>query len=447
MIQAFLNVFRVPELRQKIYTTLALLVVYRLGFHIPVPGVNYAEIEAATQNQNFIFGVMNTLSGAALGQSMIFALGVMPYISSSIIFSLLVKVVPSLEALQKEGQSGQRKINQYTRWTTVPICIVQSFFVIYSMLLPAARQNNLIDASLVNGGTSEFMYVLCLVLTFTAGCLFIMWLGEQITEHGIGNGISLIIMGGIIAGVPAQYQVLTDSLEPAERFQSLVMMGVLYLVIVIGIVFVTKGQRRIPITHAKHVKGQRTGGGQQRSYLPLRVNQANVMPIIFASALWIAPIALANVPGLGWMESTFQWGSFWWVIGYCALIIFFSYFWTALMFQPNEIANNLKEYGGFVPGLRPGKRTADELERIMVRITLVGATFLCVISLLPSLVSTRFQNIPPSLANFLGGTSVLIVVGVALDLVDKVNAQLLMRNYEGFMNNSSSASWAKQKGK
>jgi len=227
------------------------------------------------------------------------------------------------------------------------------------------------------------------------------------------------------------------------------MMGVLYLVIVLGIVFVTKGQRRIPITHAKHVKGQRaaSAGGQQRSYLPLRVNQANVMPIIFASALWIAPIALANVPGLGWMESTFQWGSFWWVIGYCALIIFFSYFWTALMFQPNEIANNLKEYGGFVPGLRPGKRTADELERIMVRITLVGATFLCVISLLPSLVSNRFQNIPPSLANFLGGTSVLIVVGVALDLVDKVNAQLLMRNYEGFMNNSSSASWAKKKGK
>lgn len=446
MNQAFLNVFRVPELRQKIYTTISLLVVYRLGFHIPVPGVDYAQIEAVTQNQNFIFGVMNTLSGAALGQSMIFALGVMPYISSSIIFSLLVKVVPSMEALQKEGQAGQRKINQYTRWATVPICIVQSFFVIYSMLLPTARQNNLIEASLVNGGPREFMYVLCLVLTFTAGTLFIMWVGEQITEHGIGNGISLIIMGGIIAGVPAQYQMLTDALEPGERFQSLVLMGVLYITIVIGIVFVTKGQRRIPITHAKHVKG-RMAQGQQRSYLPLRVNQANVMPIIFASALWIAPIALASVPGLGWMETTFRWGSFWWVVGYCGLIIFFSYFWTALMFQPNEIANNLKEYGGFVPGLRPGKRTADELERIMVRITLVGATFLCVISLLPSLVSERFQNIPASLANFLGGTSVLIVVGVALDLVDKVNAQLLMRNYEGFMNSSTSANWAKGKRK
>lgn len=437
-----MNIFRVPELRKKLYITIGLLVAYRVGFHVPIPGVNLDRIGDLTQNQNFIFGVMNTLSGGAIGSLYLFALGVMPYISSSIIFSLLVKVVPALEALQKEGQTGMKKINQYTRWATVPICIVQSLFVIEGMIIPAAREQGFISASLVSGGATQFFYVIALVIAFTAGTLFIMWLGEQITEHGVGNGVSLIIMGGIVSAVPAQYELLTDALDPAERFQTLVWMGVMYFAIVIGIVFVTKGQRRIPITHAKHVKGRRVYG-QQRSYLPLKVNQANVMPIIFASALWIAPIALAKVPGLGWMEHTFRWGSFWWMIGYCGLIFFFSYFWTALMFQPNEVANNLKEYGGFVPGLRPGKRTADHLESIMVRITLVGATFLCLISLLPTLVSSRFHNIPPALANFLGGTSVLIVVGVALDLVDKVNAHLLMRNYEGFMSTSSSASWAR----
>ncbi len=442
MNAAILNIFRIPELRQKVWMTIGLLVIYRIGFHIPVPGVDYSAIKDATKDQNFVFGIMNTLSGGAIGQCVLFALGVMPYISSSIIFSLLVKVVPALEALQKEGQSGVKKINQYTRWATVPICIVQSIFVIRGLILPAAGQTNLISSTITDSAVGLFLYQIALIVAFTAGTLFIMWLGEKITEHGIGNGISLIIMGGIIAELPAQYQVLAGAMEEGEQWQTLLTLGALYLVIVFGIVFVTKGQRRIPITHAKHVKGRRVYGSQ-KSYLPLKVNQANVMPIIFASALWIAPIAMAKIPGLGWMERTFQWGSFFWMIGYCALIFFFSYFWTALMFQPNDIANNLKEHGGFVPGLRPGKRTADELERIMVRITLVGATFLCLISLLPSLVSSRFHNIPPSLSAFLGGTSILIVVGVALDLVDKVNAHLLMRNYEGFMSGGSSSSWAR----
>lgn len=442
MNAAILNIFRIPELRQKLWMTVSLLVIYRIGFHIPIPGVDYAAIREATQDQHFMFGIMNTLSGGAIGQTVLFALGVMPYISSSIIFSLLVKVVPALEALQKEGQAGVKKINQYTRWATVPICIVQSIFVIQGMIMPAARQGGLISQSIMDSGSRLFMYQIGLIIAFTAGTLFIMWIGEKITEHGVGNGVSLIIMGGIIAGLPGQYQILTSALEPEEQWQTLVTLAALYFAIVLGIVFVTKGQRRIPITHAKHVKGRRVYG-QQKSYLPLKVNQANVMPIIFASALWIAPMALAKVPGLGWMDQTLAWGSFWWMIGYCALIFFFSYFWTALMFQPNEIANNLKEYGGFVPGLRPGKRTADELERIMVRITLVGATFLCLISLLPSLVSTRFHNIPPSLATFLGGTSILIVVGVALDLVDKVNSHVLMRNYEGFMSSGSSAGWTR----
>ena len=436
---AFLNMFRIPELRHKLWITIGLLCIYRIGFHVPVPGVNYAAIQGMAADQNFVFGIMNTLSGGAIGQCVLFALGVMPYISSSIIFSLLVKVVPALEALQKEGQSGVKKINQYTRWATVPICLVQSIFVIRGMIMPAAR--DLISPTIMNNGTYLFFYQIVLMLTFTAGTLFIMWIGEKITEHGVGNGVSLIIMGGIMANLPSQYRILTGSLEPGEQWQTLITLAVLYFAIVIGIVFVTKGQRRIPITHAKHVKGRRVYG-QQKSYLPLKVNQANVMPIIFASALWIAPMALASVPGFGWMERSLAWGSFWWMVGYCILIFFFSYFWTALMFQPNEVANNLKEYGGFVPGLRPGKRTADELERIMVRITLVGATFLCLISILPSLVSSRFNNLPPSLAAFLGGTSILIVVGVALDLVDKINSHMLMRNYEGFMSGGSSG-WAR----
>lgn len=443
MNAAILNIFRIPELRQKLWTTIGLLCIYRIGFHVPIPGVNYDAIAEATRGQHFMFGIMNTLSGGAIGQCVLFALGVMPYISSSIIFSLLVKVVPALEALQKEGQAGVKKINQYTRWATVPICLVQSIFVIRGMIMPAARQGNIISSAIMDSPTMLFLYHIVLMIAFTAGTLFIMWIGEKITEHGVGNGISLIIMGGIIAGLPGQYSILTGSLEQGEQWQTLVTLATLYFVIVIGIVFVTKGQRRIPITHAKHVKGRRVYG-QQKSYLPLKVNQANVMPIIFASALWIAPMALAKVPGLGWMERALAWGSFWWMVGYCILIFFFSYFWTALMFQPNEIANNLKEYGGFVPGLRPGKRTADELERIMVRITLVGATFLCLISLLPSLVSSRFHNLPPNLATFLGGTSILIVVGVALDLVDKVNSHMLMRNYEGFMKGGSSG-WARGK--
>lgn len=441
MIQKFLNIFRIPELRQKVWVTMLLLVAYRVGFHIPFPGVDYAKIREAT-DENFIFGVMNTLSGGAIGQTVLFALGVMPYISASIIFSLLVKMVPSLEALQKEGLAGQRKINQYTRWATVPVCIVQSLFVIHGLIMPAARSQGLVASSIMSSPTSVFFYELLLVLGFTAGTLLIMWIGEKITEHGIGNGISLIIMGGIVAEFPTTFQAVTSALESDERYQTLLTVIALYFAIVLGIVFVTKGQRRIPITHQKHVSGRRVYAAQ-RSYLPLKVNHANVMPIIFAQALWLAPMALANVPGFGWMERTFEWGGFWWIVLYSGLIYFFAYFWTALMFQPTEIANNLKEHGAFVPGLRPGKRTADELERIMIRITLVGATFLCLMTLIPTLISSQFTNLPDNLAQLLGGTSVLIVVGVALDLVDKINAHMLMRNYEGLMTTGGAAGWTK----
>jgi preprotein translocase subunit SecY len=291
--------------------------------------------------------------------------------------------------------------------------------------------------------SSMFFYQVMLIIGFTAGTLLIMWIGEKISEHGIGNGISLIIMGGIVADLPATFQNLTSALEAETRYQTLLTFIALYFAIVLGIVFVTKGQRRIPITHQKHVSGRRVMG-QQRSYLPLKVNHANVMPIIFAQALWILPMAIPKIPGLGGLDKTFEWGSFWWVVGYCGMIYFFAYFWTSLMFQPTEIANNLKEHGAFVPGLRPGKRTADELERIMIRITLVGATFLCMMSLVPAVVSSKFTNISPTLAHFLGGTTILIVVGVALDLVDKVNAHMLMRNYEGLMTGGSgSSNWTR----
>ncbi|MBK6941050.1 MAG: preprotein translocase subunit SecY [Planctomycetes bacterium] len=444
MTSGFLNIFRIPELRRKLWVTIGLLAVYRLGFHIPVPGANYEGIRDAVGDQNFVFGIMNSLTGGALGNFVVFALGVMPYISASIIFSMLTKVVPALEALQKEGAVGVKKINQYTRWATIPICIVQSLFVIHGMMIPAARANmTIVDPDLIGGGFAQFGWEMSLILTFTCGTLFMMWLGEQITENGIGNGISLIIMAGIVADYPTQYSRLHKVLEPNERWQMLITLMVLFLIIVLGIVYVTKGQRRIPVTHAKHVKGRRVYG-PQKSYLPLRINQANVMPIIFANALMVVPHALAQVPGLGWLDQTFRWGSFWWVLTESALIFFFSFFWTALIFQPNEIANNLKEYGGFVPGLRPGKRTAEELERIMVRITLVGAAFLAVLSLLPLLVTARIPELPANLAANLGSTSILITVGVALDLVDKVNAHVVMRNYDGFMGpGSGSGSWTR----
>ncbi len=443
MIQNFLNVFRIPELRQKVWVTVLLLIAYRVGFHIPFPGIDVTKIQDATRQQSFIFGIMNSLSGGAIGKTVLFALGVMPYISASIVFSLLIKMIPALEALQKEGLAGQRKINQYTRWAAVPVCIVQSLFILHGMILPAARRDGLIASSILDSSTSLFFYEIMMIIGFTAGTLLIMWIGEKISEHGIGNGISLIIMGGIVADLPATFQNLTSALEAETRYQTLLTFVALYFAIVLGIVYVTKGQRRIPITHQKHVSGRRVMG-QQRSYLPLKVNHANVMPIIFAQALWILPVAMAKIPGLGFLEKSFEWGSFWWVVLYCGMIYFFSYFWTALMFQPNEIANNLKEHGAFVPGLRPGKRTADELERIMTRITLVGATFLCMMSLVPAVVSSKFSNISPTLAHFLGGTTILIVVGVALDLVDKVNAHMLMRNYEGLMGGGSgSSNWTR----
>ncbi len=441
-MNGLLNLFRVPEIRNKILITVSLLLCYRVGFHIPVPGVNYTALEAFLNQEGgglgFAFGIMNALSGGAIGSCRLFTLGVMPYISASIIFSLLVKVVPQLEALSKEGQAGQKIINRWTRYATVPICVIQAIFLVFGKLSDAAAAD-IIDPALY----ATFSYKLFLILTLTTGTLIIMWIGEQITEYGVGNGVSLIIMAGILASMPSMMQQLQSSLDPTEGLQAMVTLLVLYLLIVLGIVFVTKGQRRIPIQQGRQTRGRRVYGGQ-RHYLPLKVNQAGVMPIIFASFLFVVPTVLDSVFGGKFFQRAFEWGGFWYILFYSSLIFVFSFFWTSLMFQPKEIANNLKEYGGFVPGLRPGARTAEFLESVMFKVTLAGATFLVIIAVLPQLLSSNVPNMPPALAMFLGGTSILIVVGVVLDLIDKVNSMLLMRRYEGIGGESSG--WARKGG-
>ncbi len=440
MASGFVNLFRVPEIRKKILITIGLLAAYRIGFHVPIPGVNYAVLERfqAEQGGGFAFGIMNALSGGAIGSCMLFTLGVMPYISSSIIFSLLVKVVPQLEALSKEGQAGQKIINRYTRWATVPICVLQALFLVFGLLGDAAR-GGVIDPELF----ASPLFKIGVILTLTTGTLIVMWIGEQITEHGLGNGISLIIMAGIVAEMPSMLMQLRNSAEAGEWVQSVATLLVLYVLIVIGIVYVTKGQRRIPIQQGRQMRGRRVYGGQ-RHYLPLRVNQAGVMPIIFASFLFIVPTVLDSIFGGTFFQRVFEWGGFWYILFYAALVFVFSFFWTSLMFQPKEIADNLKEYGGFVPGLRPGARTAEFLESVMFKVTTAGATFLVLIAVLPQILSSNVPNMPPAMAMFLGGTSILIVVGVILDLVDKVNSMLVMRRYEGL--GESGAGWARRGG-
>lgn len=432
-----LSIFRIPELRKRIGSTFLLLFIYRLGFQIPLPGVNLEAIKTASDKiagsgLGGLFGIMNAFTGAGIGSAALFSLGVMPYISASIIFSLLVKVVPQLEALSKEGAAGQRKISQYTRLATIPICLLQSIFILYGVIYNQ-RFGLMTDEP-------SFLYSLTVVLALTAGTMFIMWLGEQITEHGIGNGVSIIIMCGIISAMPTAMQ---QTLSVAENpHQLVVTLGAMWTVTVLVVVYITRGQRRIPIHQAKLMRGRKVMGGQKH-YLPLRVNQAGVMPIIFAGALFIVPNVLGSMPGLSWISDIFRPSSFLYLAFYTCLIFFFSFFWVRLMFQPAEIANNLKEHGSFVPGIRPGKATADYLGFVLNRVTLAGSAFLAVIAVIPTIITAN-MNVTQSVAYFLGGTSILIVVGVALDMVDKLNSHLLMRNYEGFMKGGGSG-WAQRR--
>jgi len=441
--------FTIPELRWKILITLGFLAIYRIGYYIPLPFVNQTELLnslRSTQQTSFgqALGFVSMLGGGNLSQGTIFALGIMPYISASIIFQLLASFYPPLEKLQKEGESGRKKINEYTRYATVLICIIQAY-VPLSMLMGSGREHPMYVE-----GYNGFIYWLMGAVTLTAGTVFLMWLGEQIDEYGIGNGISLIIMAGIVARIPeatsslllegghfkASVLTLGGGTGRDITFEKLVVLIFLFVAVVVAIIAITKGQRRIPTQSAKHVRGRRVYGGT-RQFLPLRVNQAGVMPVIFASSLLMLPIfgmnALASATNWGWavwLHDHFQRQSYLYNLGFITLIFFFCYFWTAIIFNPKDMANNLKDYGSFIPGYRPGKRTAEYLERVMLRITYIGAAFLAIVAVIPSLISDTMQ-VDYRVASFYGGTGLLIVISVALDLVQKINSHLVMRNYPG----------------
>ena len=421
MQNSFLQLFRIPETRQKILTTLGLLLVYRLGFHIPIPGMS-PEVLRSTADQGSLFGLMSAFSGGDIGQTTIFALGIMPYISASIIFSMLTKISPAIEAVQKEGAAGQKKINQWTRIATVPIALVQALFIYFGIFLVRP------EMIAVSMRDNPIGLMLIVVLSLLAGALFVMWIGELITEFGVGNGASLIIMAGIVANIPFAMTLMT----PEEFWQTLLFMAAIWAVTVLLVVFIHKGARRIPIQYARLQRGRRVYGGQKH-FLPLKVNMAGVMPIIFASVIFIVPAIVFQWLGAADLQTIFSTPTgFVHVSLYVALVFFFCFFWNRLMFQPNEIADNLREHGSFIPGIRPGARTAEYLSNALTRITLAGAAFLAIIAIAPAFV-TQGTSMPQDMRYFLGGTSVLIVVGVALELVDRLNAQLVMRNYDGFM--------------
>jgi len=431
MLKAVENLFRIQELRQRLFVTLVLLVVYRVGWNIPLPSIDPTKLHAATKggSDNPLLNFLDVISGGGIQKASLFSLGIMPYISASIIFSLLVKVIPSLEKLSKEGSAGQRKINQWTRYATIPICIVQGFFAIRQFTgrvnIPLEGGGQELVPLVFGNEVPGFGTMLMWVVALTTGTIFLMWIGEQITEHGVGNGISLLIMAGIVARLPSS--LLAANLGAAQGF----LLSGLFVLVVLGVVFITKGQRKIPVQYAKLTRGRRVYGGQ-RHYMPIRVNMAGVMPVIFASALLAFPPLLFDAIGWHKISTAMGYGKYLWALLYVALTFFFSFFWVALMFNPVEMSKNMKEYGSFIPGIRPGRPTAEHLEKIMNRVTLAGATFLALIAVLPVVIASTL-NLPSVLTVYLGGTTILIVVSVALDLVDKLNSYLVMRNYEGFL--------------
>ncbi len=452
MIARAMTVFKIPELRRKILLTIALLGIYRMGFWIPLPFINQQVLQESLQNMQTnqgigqIMQVVALFSASNIGNSTIFGLGIMPYISASIIFQLLGSVVPRLQELQKEGEAGRKKINEWTRRATVVICLFQSYFWIRAL-----SGGVLGGGGLILDGYDTFAWHMVGTITMTAGTVFLMWIGEQIDAYGIGNGISLLIMAGILARMP---QAGAELLRPAfddgvglgtdSGIEKLLLLGVIFVAVVFWVIMITQGQRRIPIQSAKHVRGRRVHGGQRQS-LPLRVNQAGVMPIIFASSLLMIPMFLfqqlhQHFGPRFWGPLADAFGSsgrgFVYNVSYVGLIYFFCYFWTAVTFNPRDMASNLKDYGSFVPGYRPGERTAAFLEQVMVRITYVGAAFLALVAIIPTIIATA-MGIPFLIASFYGGTGLLIVVSVALDLVQKIDSHLVMRNYPGLLEGES----------
>jgi preprotein translocase subunit SecY len=426
MLSGFQNASRVPELRRRVIFALGMLAVYRLGVHVPTPGIDRAAMAAFfDQQKNTLFGFLNLFSGGALEQFSVFSLGIMPYISASIILQLLTVVFPYLERLSKEGEVGRRKITQYTRYGTVLLSIVQGTMI--AIGLEGTQGPGGTPLVLNPGIAFRFMTV----VTLTSGTAFIMWLGEQITERGIGNGMSLIIFAGIVARLPSAVWSTFEFMRNGELGPLVALVILVLSVAIIGaIIFVERGQRRIPVQYAKRVVGRRMYGGMT-SHLPLKVNTANVIPIIFASSVLIFPATMAQFaahPLIQTISGMLAPGQWLYEIAQIALIIFFAFFYTAVVFNPSDVAENMKKAGGYIPGIRPGQKTAEFIEKVLSRITLSGAVYLCLIALLPSLLVRQF-NVP----FYFGGTALLIVVGVGLDTVAQMETHLISRNYEGFM--------------
>lgn len=429
------NIFSIPELRRRVLFTFGILAAFRFGSYVPLIGIDMkvlAEMMKQSEDPGAagrLLGWLSVFSGGAIKQMSILSLGIMPYISASIIFQLLTKVVPRLEAIAKEGASGTRKIANWTRLSTIPICFVQAIFLVKFL---GSGQGNRLGGGLLVPDPGFFSFYIPGVLGLLAGTMIVMWLGDQITEHGIGNGASVLIMTGIVGRMPQAYLEIQQQIRVGSMgFETVVILILLYAAVVVGVVFTTQAQRRIPVQHPKHMKGRRMYGGQKH-YLPLKVNQAGVMPVIFASSIMVLPNMICTAINWQTGKDIFSRLGFIYSTMYLALVFFFTFFWTALFFQPTEMANNLKEYGSFVPGIRPGRKTAEHLEHVMTRVTLVGATFLCLIALIPDLIA-QMLNVDRIITSFLGGTGILIVVGVGLDMMQKIESYLLMRQYEGFM--------------
>jgi preprotein translocase subunit SecY len=448
-LEAVANMFRIPDLRRRVLFTLGLLAVYRLGGHIPTPGIDTIKLdEFFSQNQGTLFGFIDLFSGGMFRRLTIFALGIMPYITASIILQLLTVVVPTLEKLQKEGELGRRKITQWTRYLTVILSVMQSFGIATALQSSGA-------GFVLNPGLP---FILMTILTLTTGTAFIMWLGEQISERGIGNGMSLIIFAGIVVGLPHAMQEIYINVFVTRQWNALQLLLILLvmLAVVAFIVLVERGERRIPVQYAKRVVGRRMMGGQA-THLPLKVNAGGVIPVIFASSILTFPQTLALVgwvkssPWLSAMLASIRHGEPLYILAYVAGIIFFCFFYVSIIFNPNEAADNMRKYGGFVPGIRPGKNTAEYMNKILTRITVVGGLYLAVLSLIPEIMISGIklqslpfmgnwidQHFPRFLLDglnvnfYFGGTSLLIVVGVAMDTVNQIEAQLIMRHYEGF---------------
>jgi len=426
LFQGFQNIPKIPELKRRILMSLLLLAIYRIGVHVPTPGIDASALAAFfAQAKGTLFGFIDMFSGGAFERLSVFALGIMPYISSSIILQLLTVVIPHLERLSKEGEAGRKKITQYTRYGTVILSLIQGFGIsvgLERMSGPAG------EAVVLDPGWSFRMMTM---ISLTAGTAFIMWLGEQITERGIGNGISLIIFAGIVARMPTAISNSIRLLRTGEMGIIVILLLSALMVAVVGaIVYMERGQRRIPVQYAKRIVGRRMYGGQS-THLPLKINTAGVIPPIFASSIIMFPATIANFIDHPWMKAVTNQltpGSLLYEMIYVGFIFFFCYFYTAVTFNPTDVADNMRKYGGYIPGIRPGKKTAEFVDRVLTRITFSGAVYVSAVCVLPSILITRF-NVP----FYFGGTALLIVVGVALDTVGQIESHMLMRHYEGFM--------------